>query len=104
VTLFINTFLGFLVLSIHFPEIFYNLSDEPFVLKDYRTSSYVWDCGFENSRNLLMRSVNEDIPFGLKQLLIHYCINDGKESINNFTNTSSSPTSISRIYFKNSTT
>jgi hypothetical protein len=35
-TLFINIFLGFLVLSmVYLLEIFYNLSGEPFILKDY---------------------------------------------------------------------
>jgi hypothetical protein len=34
--IFTNLFLGFLFLSmIHLPEIFYNLSGEPYVFKDY---------------------------------------------------------------------
>jgi hypothetical protein len=50
-----------------------------------------------------MRSVKEDIPFGFQQILIHSCINNGKESINNFTSTSSSLDLISCMYFKNYT-
>jgi hypothetical protein len=73
------------------------------VLSSWSMSSYIWDCGFPYSWNLLMRSMRYDMVFDLQQYLIQSFASNDRETTNHCICTSSfSP--VPCMYFKNFTT
>ena len=67
-----------------------------------RKCSYVLWFERQYSVDILMKSMSEDIPFGLQQSLTQFSASEGKQYINNFIHMSSRCGSISHRYSRNS--